>query len=206
MLDSTSTWRSRTVKRLAPSMVVSMAFALAGASLSAEDRCRNVNGHFAIRAVAPTSCPSPVGLCIEGEFSGGIRGPFTVTATSFIVTADTPTTAVVLFTGDGVIRVRIGDKRGDLFLRPPERARSVGTGEIVDLQFINGGTGALTGASGVLRASGTFRPGRRYRRSRIHRYGLSSLTSWAARHPNPKADAGQWEHADRPTRPTHANR
>lgn len=158
MLDSTSTWRSRTVTRLAPSILVSMAFALAGARLSAEGQCRNVNGHFAIRAVAPTSCPSPVGLCIEGEFSGGIRGPFTVTATSFIVTADTPTTAVVLFTGDGVMHVRIGDKRGDLFLKTSGAYHSVGPGEIVDLQFINGGTAALTGASGVLRASGTFNP------------------------------------------------
>ena len=150
--------KSDTVKRLAPSMAVSMAFALAGANLSAEDQCRNVNGHFAIRAVAPTSCPSPVGLCIEGEFSGGIRGPLTVTATSFIATADTPTTAVVLFTGDGVVRVRTGDKRGDLFLKTSGAYHSVGTGEIVDLQFINGGTGGLTGASGVLRASGTFNP------------------------------------------------
>ena len=158
MLDSTSTWRSRTVKRLAPSMAVSMAFALAGASLSAEDQCRSVNGHIAIRAVVPTSCPSPVGLCVEGEFSGAIRGQFTSTTTSFMVTADTPTTAVALFTGDGVIHVRMGDKRSDLFLKTSGAYHSVGTGEIVDLQFINGGTGALTGASGVLRASGTFNP------------------------------------------------
>ena len=158
MPDSTSTWRTRTVKRLAPSMVVSMAFALAGASLSAEEQCRNVNGHIAVRAAAPTSCPSPVGLCIEGEFSGGIRGPFTVTGTSFVGTADTPTTAVVLFTGDGVIHVRLGDKRSDLFIKTSGAYHSVGAGEIVDLQSINGGTGALTGASGALRASGTFDP------------------------------------------------
>jgi hypothetical protein len=139
-------------------MFVGIVFALAGASLSAEDQCRNVNGHLAIRAVSPTSCPSPVGLCIEGEFSGAIRGPFTVTATSFIVTADTPTTAVVLFTGDGLVHGRIGAKRGDLFLKTAGAYHSVGTGEIVDLQFINGGTGALTGASGALRASGTFDP------------------------------------------------
>ena len=158
MLDSTSTCRSRTVKRLAPSISVIMAFALAGARLSAEDQCRGVNGHIAIRAVAPASCPSPVGLCVEGDFSGAIRGPLTVTGTSFIATADTPATAVALFTGDGVIRVRTGDKRGDLFLKTSGAYHSVGTGEIVDLQFINGGTGALTGASGVLRASGTFDP------------------------------------------------
>jgi hypothetical protein len=139
-------------------MCVGMAFALLGASLGAEDQCRNVNGHFVMRAVAPTSCPSPVGLCIEGEFSGGIRGPFSVTATSFIVTADTPTTAVVLFTGDGVIQGRVGAKRGDLFLKTSGAYLSVGTGEIVDLQFVNGGTGALTGASGSLRASGRFDP------------------------------------------------
>lgn len=158
MLDSTSTRWSRTVKRLTSSVCVAMAFALAGSRLGAEDQCRKVNGHFVMRAVAPISCPSPVGVCIEGEFSGSIRGPFSVTGTSFIATADTPTTAVVLFTGDGVIHGRIGNKRGDIFLKTSGAHLSVGKGEIVDLQFVNGGTGALAGASGSLRASGTFDP------------------------------------------------
>ena len=143
---------------LTPLMLAGMALALAATSVSAEDRSAPVNGHYAERAAAPTSCASPVGLCIEGEFSGAIRGAFAVTATSFTPTADTPVTAVVHFTGDGVIHARIGGNQGDLFFKSAGAFHTVGTGEIVDLQFITGGTGALAGASGALRASGTFDP------------------------------------------------
>jgi hypothetical protein len=121
-------------------------------------RCRNVNGHYAEHAAPSSSCPSPVGLCIEGDFSGAIRGSFAVTATSFTPTAETPATAVVPFTGDGVIHAQIGDARGDLFFKSAGAFHTVGTGEIVDLQFITGGAGAFTGVSGALRASGTFDP------------------------------------------------
>jgi hypothetical protein len=121
-------------------------------------RCRTVNGHYAEHAVDPNSCPSPVGLCIEGEFSGTIRGGFTSTATSFTPTADTPLTAVVPFTGDGTIHARIDGRRGDAFFKSAGAFHTVDRGEIVDLQFITGGTGAFAGASGALRASGTFDP------------------------------------------------
>jgi len=57
-----------------------------------------------------------------------------------------------------VIRARIGGKQGDLFFKSAGAFHTVGTEEIVDLQFVTGGTGALTGASGAVRASGTFDP------------------------------------------------
>jgi hypothetical protein len=128
------------------------------ASARAEGRCRAVNGHYAEQAIAPTACPSPVGLCLEGEFSGGIRGVFQSTATSLTPTADTPVTAVVLFTGDGVIHARIGGLAGDLFFKSAGSYRTVEEGDIVDLQVITGGTGGFANASGTLRASGTFDP------------------------------------------------
>ena len=155
---SISSWHSTAATRLALLMLAGMALVLTATSLNAENQCRRVNGHYAERAAAPTSCPSPVGLCIEGEFSGGIRGAFAVTATSLPPTADTPTTAVVLFTGDGVIHARIGGRHGDLVFKSAGAFHTIGSGEIVDLQFITGGTGALAGASGALRASGTFDP------------------------------------------------
>jgi len=139
-------------------LLAGVSLGLTATGVNAEDKCRPVNGHYAERAVAPSSCASPVGLCIEGEFSGGVRGAFAVTATSFTGTADTPTTAVVHFTGDGVIHARIGSRQGDLFFKSAGAFHTVGTGEIVDLQFVTGGTGALAGASGALRASGTFDP------------------------------------------------
>ena len=150
-------WHSATVKGLT-------AFTLAGMALvptAAHDGpagCRNVNGHYAEHAVAPSSCPSPVGLCIEGEFSGAIRGAFASTATSFAPTADTPLTAVVPFTGDGTIHANLGGRQGDLFFKSAGAFHTVDKGEIVDLQYITGGTGAFAGASGALRASGTFDP------------------------------------------------
>lgn len=139
-------------------LLVAAALLTNSAHASADVRCQNVIGHYAERAVAPASCPSPVGLCIEGEFSGGIRGDFASTPTTLAPTADTPTTGVVTFTGDGVIHARLGDAEGDIFFKSAGAFHTVGTGEIVDLQFITGGTGGFAGASGALRASGTFDP------------------------------------------------
>ena len=157
MRQSISTCRSAAARRSAPFVCASMVVLLAATGVGAQEQCRQVNGHYVERAVAPR-CPSPVELCIEGEFSGGVRGAFAVTATALTPTADTPTTAVVHFTGDGVIHARIGAREGDLFFKSAGAFHTVGTGEIVDLQVITGGTGALTGASGALHASGTFDP------------------------------------------------
>ena len=150
--------KSAAARGLAAFMLVGTAFFPAATHVGAHTRCRDVNGHYAEHSVAPGSCPSPVGLCIEGEFSGAIRGEFVSTATSFTPTADTPLTAVVPFTGDGIIHARIDERRGDLFFKSAGAFHTVDRGEIVDLQFITGGTGAFGGASGALRAGGTFDP------------------------------------------------
>jgi len=143
------------IKGLAAAGLVSAALV----TTSAQDglaRCRLVTGHYAEHAVAPTSCSSPVGLCIEGVFSGSIRGVFESTATSLTPTPDTPLTAVVSFTGDGTIHGSMDGRPGDLFFKSSGAFHTAGRGEIVDLQFITGGTGPFAGASGALRASGTF--------------------------------------------------
>ena len=140
-------WKSAAVRGLAAFMLVETAFVPTAAHVGADTRCRDVNGHYAEHSVTPGSCPSPVGLCIEGDFSGAIRGGFTSTATSFTPTADTPLTAVVPFTGDGIIHARIDGRRGDLFFKSAGAFHTVDRGEIVDLQSISGGTGAFAGAS-----------------------------------------------------------
>ena len=157
MSQSTSTRRSTTGTRVAVTLA-GMALALTAPGIDAESRCRQVIGHYAEHAAAPTSCPSPVGLCIEGEFSGSVRGAFAVTATALAPTADTPITSVVQFTGDGVIHARIGGRQGAVFFKSAGAFHTAGSGEIVDLQFITSGTGAFAGVSGALRASGTFDP------------------------------------------------
>lgn len=141
-------------------------FALAGtalvvltASASADSGCRRVDGSYKERAVAATSCPSPVGLCLEGQYEGKIKGMFASTATSLTPTADTtPTTGIVTFTGDSVIHATIDGKTGDLLVKNTGVFQTTGDGNILDMQYITGGTKDFSGASGVIRASGMFNP------------------------------------------------
>jgi hypothetical protein len=139
-------------------LLAGFALILVSASASADAQCRRVRGFYEEHAEDPTSCPSPVGLCIAGEYSGNIKGIFRATATSLTPTADTPATGVLHFTGDGVINAQIRGKQGDLAFKSAGAFQSNDAGNIVDLQYITGGTDELAGASGVIRASGTFDP------------------------------------------------
>ena len=149
-------------------MLVGTAFVPTAAHVGADARCRDVNGHYAEHSAAPSSCPSSVGLCIEGEFSGAIRGVFALTATSFTPTADTPLTAVVPFTGDGIIRARIDGRRGDLFFKSAGAIHSVDKGEIVDWQLHR----RVCRGIGRLARQRHLRSDRRKRPVRIFRDGL----------------------------------
>jgi hypothetical protein len=144
--------------RIAAFLLVGITLLLAGALASADAQCHRVRGFYEEHAAAPGSCPSPVGLCIEGEFSGAIKGLFTSTATALQPSADTPTTAVVWFTGDGVTHAQVKGKQGNILFKSAGAFQTTGDGNIVDLQTIPGGTGELTGITGVIRASGTFNP------------------------------------------------
>lgn len=144
------------VKRAVPVAVAVTALILSSANAHAQS-CKAVNGHYVEHAVQE-NCLSPVGLCIAGEYSGGIKGSFEGAATSLVPTADTPTTSALLFTSDSVIHAQVNGKTGDLMIKNAGVFRSIGDGEIVDLQVITGGTGDLEGATGVLRASGLFNP------------------------------------------------
>jgi hypothetical protein len=151
-------WPSKLGRRLTPLMLAAGAALLVSSTANADAHCRRVHGVYEEHAVSPQSCPSAVGLCIEGEFFGQIKGPFASTATSLQPSADTPATSVLWFTGDGVIHARIGAKEGDIQFKSSGAFQSTGDGNIVDLQYITGGTGELTGITGVIRASGTFNP------------------------------------------------
>jgi hypothetical protein len=154
MVGKLLSFQSRSVKQSAPVVLAAVALALTAGSASAQS-CRTVTGHYVEHAVQE-NCSSPVGLCIAGEYSGVIEGAFEGTATSLVQTADTPTTGVLLFTSDSTIHAKIGGKEGDLLIKNAGVFRTIGEGEILDLQVITGGTGELAGATGTLRASGTF--------------------------------------------------
>lgn len=146
------------VRRITPFFLAAIAVLLVTASASATPACRRVRGFYEEHAADPSSCPSPIGLCIEGEFSGNIKGTFASTATSLVPSGDTPVTSVLWFTGDGVIHAKIDSREGDIFFKSAGAFQTTGDGNIVDVQYITGGTGQLTGVTGVIRASGTFNP------------------------------------------------
>jgi hypothetical protein len=128
---------------------------LAASTSNAAQACRTLKGRYSEHAVAD-GCTSPVGLCIAGDYSGAIKGTFAGQATSVTPTADSPTTGVLLFTSDSTITARTGGRSGTLIVKNAGAFQSDGTGSIVDLQTIVGGTGDFAGASGNIRAEGTF--------------------------------------------------
>jgi hypothetical protein len=120
---------------------------------SAAPKCKNVRGHVTSRTVTE-NCPSSISLCASGQFYGPIRGELFLVATSLTPTQDTPVTGVYIFTGDGVIKTTEGDiytkDAGALNLTPGS------SGDDVSIVTITGGTEKYAGATGRLRASGTF--------------------------------------------------
>lgn len=148
-------------RRLLPRAVVgtgaaSLALLLGAAAPSqAASGCRDVRGRYVEHAVSQ-NCLSPVGLCIAGTYSGEIRGDFEGRATVILTTADTPTTGVAMFTSDSTIDATVAGRSGALMIKNAGAFASSNGGPIVDLQTIVGGTDELAGASGALRAEGTF--------------------------------------------------
>jgi len=125
-------------------------------SAQAGPGCLPVTGFYQERPVTGPDCDSPIGLCIAATYQGGVRGAAEALATSLVSTADTPTTSVQLFTSDTTITGSVAGRSGTLIIKNAGAFASAGDGSIVDLQTIVGGTGGLAGASGALRAQGTF--------------------------------------------------
>lgn len=145
----------RLFRRASVALAGVLPFALVASSSHAESVCRAVRGHYTEHATSD-GCTSPVGLCIVAQYEGAIRGPAAGEATSIVPTADSGTTAVLLFTSDSHIDATVGGRRGTLLIKNAGAFRGAGAGSIVDLQTIVGGTGELAGATGELRAQGVF--------------------------------------------------
>jgi len=129
---------------------------LAGGTSSAKARTIQVSGFYSEHAVTGPECTSPVGLCIAAEYRGGIRGALAGNASAIIATADTPATDVSAFTSDSTLTATIRGRTGTLLIKNAGVFSSTDGGPIVDVQTVVGGTGDLAGASGSIRASGTF--------------------------------------------------
>jgi hypothetical protein len=147
---------SRFMRRGVMFAASALPLALVASSSHAASLCRDVEGHYIEHDASGSGCSSPVGLCIAGEYFGDVKGSFFGAATTISPTADTPNTAVLSFTSASTITARVAHRSGTLIIRNAGVFRTAGTGSIVDLQTIVGGTGGLAGASGDLRASGVF--------------------------------------------------
>jgi hypothetical protein len=114
--------------------------------------CKKVSGKFTLTSITGPTCSSPVEICAAGSYSGGLAGPSAFTGTSLITTVDTPTTGVVLLTGDN----QITTKAGTLSTKDAIALRTTGAGDFAEVDTVISGTGEWAGATGVLRAQGRF--------------------------------------------------
>ncbi len=118
----------------------------------ASSNCKKVKGDFVLQPVTGPACTSPVGICATGTYKGGIKGSSQFTGSSLVPTADTPSSGVVLLTGDNLIQT----EQGSLTTKDAIVLRTTGAGEFSEVDVVVGGTGEFAGASGVIQAVGTF--------------------------------------------------
>jgi hypothetical protein len=118
----------------------------------AKSPCKAVKGSVVFTPVPAPDCLAATGVCAATSWSGKLKGQGSLTVTSFIPTADTPTTAVLLITADSQIQT----ESGDLLLKDAGSLRTTGDSDFVDLAVIVGGTDSLNAASGTLHLVGSF--------------------------------------------------
>src|SRR6266404_1876435 len=120
--------------------------------------CKPVVGHFEALIVPPGEghCPSvPGAFCTAGRVWGGIQGNY-----QFVMTAAEPSVliggvpTILFFTGKSTIFLKSGDTllgtdTGSIDLPP-------GQGGFASLITFDGGTGAMSGATGQIRLRGEF--------------------------------------------------
>ncbi len=144
--------------------VFAVALALLTVSGTAEEssaanapECKRVQGHLEESPLPGPECTSPVGLCTIAKMFGNLKGEAHFTASAIIESADTPITGVVFVIGDSiVVDAKLGGKRGSLSIKNAAAFRTVGDGDLGDIQTITGGTGDFVDATGSLRISGNF--------------------------------------------------
>jgi hypothetical protein len=134
-----------------------LAFALLFVPLSAlpaaaAPHCQNVHSHLLLEASANPGCTSPIGLCASATLRGSLRADTDFIGTSFVSTVDTPTTGVVVLTGDNTFHT----EQGDFFTKGSIVLSTVGAGDFAEVDVVTGGTGDYAGATGTFTATGTF--------------------------------------------------
>jgi hypothetical protein len=134
--------------------LAALAFTLAALPAAAGPRCKKVHSHLILEATAPT-CGSAIDLCAKATVRGTLRADTEFIGTSFQPTIDTPTSAVVVLTGDNTFHTR----GGDFYTKDAIVLSTIGAGEFAEVDTVVGGTGIWAGATGTLTATGTFANG-----------------------------------------------
>ncbi|HKT79995.1 MAG TPA: hypothetical protein VJP86_07220 [Vicinamibacterales bacterium] len=121
----------------------------------AAQECKPVVGSFEAHVVV-AGCASPVGLCTAGRVWGGIQGTYAFTMSSAAPTGEPDVPTILFFTGHSTVALKTGDvvlgtDTGVIDLPP-------GNGGFASLITFNGGTGAMTNATGQIRLRGDFDP------------------------------------------------
>ncbi|HEU5103450.1 MAG TPA: hypothetical protein VFU22_30725 [Roseiflexaceae bacterium] len=143
---------SRSVKRAVGIVAAGIALTVLTSAASAAPECKQLKGKFTLAPIAAPDCLSTVGLCANGSYTGSLNGSSLFIGSSLIPTVDTPTTSVVLLTGDNTIQTG----NGTLLTKDAIVLRTTGAGEFAEVDTIVGGTGEWAGASGQIIGSGTF--------------------------------------------------
>ena len=133
-----------TVSALLLILVATQAFAASG--------CKKVKGKFTLQPSNGPDCTSAVGICAIGNYTGDFAGTSAFSGTSLIATVDTPTTGVVLLTGDTTITT----SGGTLQTKDAMALHTSGNGEFAEVDTILGGTGDWAGMTGTFTATGIF--------------------------------------------------
>jgi hypothetical protein len=145
------------VQGVSLSLLLAAALILDGTQALAAPFCHPVQGSATLNPVPAADCHSPVEICGEGSFSGGLRGHYSSVLFTLTETADTAVTQVSLFTAETTIPVaRVGHLRGQLVFKEAGSFHTAGAGEFGELYSVAGGTGDFVKATGVLKAVGTF--------------------------------------------------
>ena len=126
--------------------------ALAEEEFLSSSSCRMIHGTFEVETYSGPDCQAPAGLCGAVTWRGDLSGTSAFVATSTISTVDTPTTGVVMFTGDAMLTLG----KGTIQTKDAVVFRTVEGGEFAEVDTIVGGTGAFANAKGAWRADGTF--------------------------------------------------
>jgi len=138
-------------------LLAAAALILGSAQARANPSCRTVQGSASLNPVPASDCLSPVQICGQGTFTGGLKGSYSSVLFTLTPTADTAVTQVVLFTAETTMpEAQVGPWRGQLMLKEAGAFHVAGAGEFSELYSAAGGTGDFVEATGVLSAVGTF--------------------------------------------------